>query len=114
MLFWASNDERGRPWCRDCENAKEPVTRNILDRESTLVYVGDRATWNDPKHPFRQAPFSVERVPTVIRVDPVSTTNEARTSSTGVDAQSRVMNAPRLVEGEILDEAKLKQFVSKH
>ena len=66
------------------------MTRNILDRQSTLIYVGDRATWNDPKNLFRQPPFSVERVPTVVRVDPLPHADQARTESVGVNAHDRV------------------------
>lgn len=36
---------------------------------SEIIYVGDKPTWKDPKNEYRQAPWNVTGVPTVLKYD---------------------------------------------
>lgn len=42
LILVASHEERGRPWCRDCEAAEPLIAANIAEKESTVVWVGSR------------------------------------------------------------------------
>jgi thiol-disulfide isomerase/thioredoxin len=60
----------GKSWCPDCRQA-EPVFNKVFESKPDavrIVYAGQRAEWKDPTNPWRQAPFSVKGVPTLIRV----------------------------------------------
>ncbi|KAI5055053.1 hypothetical protein GOP47_0030198 [Adiantum capillus-veneris] len=72
LLFLANRDPTlGRSWCPDCVRA-EPViykTFENFDKKVTLLraYVGDRATWRNPAHPWRvDKRFGLKGVPTLI------------------------------------------------
>ncbi|KAL8283242.1 hypothetical protein RQP46_006020 [Phenoliferia psychrophenolica] len=99
LVFSASLGERGRPW--DCENVLGPLAVALKDREASTIYVGNRDEWNAESNPFRQAPFNVERVPTVLRLpgDWKGTVEE------------RVASASRIVEADILEGSKLRAFL---
>ncbi|KAM0790684.1 hypothetical protein ACM66B_004543 [Microbotryomycetes sp. NB124-2] len=101
LVFMASH-ERGRPWCRDCENAQPYISNYIKPLESTTIYVGSRDEWNKPDNTWRQAPFNVERVPTVLKVEPVE----------HVEASTKIQHASRIVEGDILDDHKMRMFAA--
>jgi thiol-disulfide isomerase/thioredoxin len=60
----------GKSWCPDCRQA-EPVFNKVFESKPDavrIVYAGQRAEWKDPANPWRQAPFSVKGVPTLIKV----------------------------------------------
>lgn len=42
VIFFASIDESGRPWCGDCSAAEGVIARTISEERSALVYVGQR------------------------------------------------------------------------
>jgi len=43
LIFFASPDDSGKPWCPDCSEVQTEVDRYVPDNNSTLVYVGSRA-----------------------------------------------------------------------
>ncbi|BGP38601.1 hypothetical protein JCM10450v2_002550 [Rhodotorula kratochvilovae] len=101
VLFASVDPNTGKPWCPDCADVQGEVERLIPDNKSTLVFVGDRTEWRDPNNKFRQPPFSIDRIPTIIRIEQ------------GGDAVANSLDsAPRLVESELRDHAKFEQFVA--
>ncbi|KAK4701075.1 hypothetical protein P7C70_g5163, partial [Phenoliferia sp. Uapishka_3] len=100
LIFMASYEERGRPWCRDCEAAEGPIMALIPGSESSIVFVGDRETWNDPENPWRRAPFNVTKIPTILKL-----------SGDSQNVSEKVANATRIVEADILEGSKLRAFV---
>lgn len=42
LIFFASPDDSGKPWCPDCSEVQSEVDRYVPEMSSTLVYVGDR------------------------------------------------------------------------
>jgi len=99
LIFFASIDENtGRSWCPDCRAVEGPLSA-VPEGQSTLIFVGQRAEWKDPNNPFRLE-FGLTGVPTILRVE----------SADSLDHDTH--SAARLVEDEILDEAKLKKFLA--
>ncbi|BGP14563.1 hypothetical protein JCM10213_001912 [Rhodosporidiobolus nylandii] len=102
LVFFSSVDENtGKPWCPDCADVQDEVERLVPERRSTLVFVGQRNEWKTPENPFRQAPFSISKIPTIIRVE-----------QGGDSVANSLDSAPRLVEADLRDADKFKQFVS--
>ncbi|GAA6003107.1 uncharacterized protein JCM10292_002866 [Rhodotorula paludigena] len=102
LVFFSSLDEStGKPWCPDCSDVQASVDEIVPQDKSTLVFVGSREEWRDPNNKFRQPPFKVDRIPTIIRVEG----GEANVASS-------LDSAPRLIESELRDPSKLKQFVA--
>ncbi|TKW21211.1 hypothetical protein SEVIR_4G175600v4 [Setaria viridis] len=75
LLLFLADREPGSSltWCPDC-NVAEPVIYERLEalqgRDAVLLraYVGDKPTWRDPAHPWREDPkFGIKGVPTLIR-----------------------------------------------
>ncbi|KAM0755585.1 hypothetical protein T439DRAFT_320285 [Meredithblackwellia eburnea MCA 4105] len=99
LLFSSSLEERGRPWCRDCEAAQGPLAAVIPDNASSIVYVGDRETWNKPENPWKQAPFNIERIPTILKLKGEGS------------IEDKITRANRLVEAEILEGSILRAFI---
>ncbi|ORY75960.1 hypothetical protein BCR35DRAFT_306015 [Leucosporidium creatinivorum] len=101
LIFIASHEERGRPWCRDCEAAEPIIAKSVKPQESTVVWVGSREEWNKDDNVWRQAPFNVYRVPTILKVEP----------GTGTVSE-RVSIARKVVEAEILEGKVLRAFLA--
>ncbi|SCV71556.1 BQ2448_3144 [Microbotryum intermedium] len=108
LVFLASHEERGRPWCRDCEAAEPLIVKYLDERNSTVIWVGSREEWMKPDNVWRQAPWNVQRIPTLIKVE-AKTTNAATQYSS---IEERVSNASHLVEADILEGSKLREFVA--
>jgi len=73
LVFMSSRNEERKLWCPDCANAEgalqaafgEPNAPSAL-----FVYVGQREEWKPPsKNAFREEPWFVSSVPTIIRRD---------------------------------------------
>ncbi|GAA6013717.1 hypothetical protein JCM8202_000787 [Rhodotorula sphaerocarpa] len=101
LVFFASVDpQTGKPWCPDCSEVQSEVDRLVPEKSSTLVFVGDRDEWKKPENAFRQRPFNISKIPTIIRI---------QGSADNVAAE--LDSAPRLVESELRDKSKFEQFV---
>ncbi|POY72642.1 hypothetical protein BMF94_4470 [Rhodotorula taiwanensis] len=124
LVFFASVDpQTGKPWCPDCSEVQSEVERLIPEQNSTLVFVGDRTEWKKPENAFRQKPFNISKIPTIIRVEG-SADNVAAEASL-FPLRSRLVpradiweyttgqldSAPRLIESELRDRSKFEQFV---
>ncbi|KZT08663.1 uncharacterized protein LAESUDRAFT_648851 [Laetiporus sulphureus 93-53] len=71
LIFWASRDETGKPWCPDCiavDNIIQNTFQPPTGPSALLVYVGQRPEWKSPSNPFRGEPWQVESIPTIIRL----------------------------------------------
>ena len=70
VIFTGSiNEETNESWCPDCERAK-PIIQRVIDRLNGRITILKGITtedaWMDNEdHPFRQAPYEVEGVPTM-------------------------------------------------
>ncbi|EJT48370.1 hypothetical protein A1Q1_02653 [Trichosporon asahii var. asahii CBS 2479] len=95
FLVFYSNVENGQMWCPDCRDV-EDVVKNAFDAEdkpkAAIYWVGSRDQWRDKNNGAR-VDFNVNSVPTIIRYTDGTETG-------------------RLVEGEILDSSKFKDFVA--
>jgi hypothetical protein len=76
------------------------IVANISPLQGTVVYVGQREEWNETTNPWRQAPFNVERVPTILKVEPGD-----------APVAERVAKARHIVEADILFPATFKAFL---
>ncbi|EFX06600.1 duf953 domain containing protein [Grosmannia clavigera kw1407] len=82
----------GRSWCGDCRTAEPYLERKFAQKDAQVVYAGDPQKWRRTDNPFRQGPFNVTNLPTLLKV----------TS----DGQWH-----KLVEADVYDQAKLDAFV---
>ncbi|KAF8847756.1 hypothetical protein BDZ45DRAFT_606958 [Acephala macrosclerotiorum] len=84
----------GRSWCGDCRNAESFVDSKFASGvdEVKVVYAGQRDEWRKADNPWRQAPFSVTNLPTLLKV-----TSDGKWE--------------RLVEGDVYNQRKLDTFV---
>ncbi|CAG9460739.1 unnamed protein product [Pedinophyceae sp. YPF-701] len=60
----------GQPWCPDCARSLHAAEEEVVGAGGTLllVFVGDRDTWRNPKHPLRMDPdLRVTGLPTMMR-----------------------------------------------
>ncbi|GAA6061894.1 hypothetical protein JCM10212_004712 [Sporobolomyces blumeae] len=104
LVFLSSVDpSTGKMWCGDCRDVEQVVDKVVPQGDqSQLVFVGERAEWKDSNSPWRQPPFNLSAIPTIVKVT-------ASPAASSLD--SHIESAPRLVENEMKDEAKLKAFV---
>ncbi|APA16005.1 predicted protein [Sclerotinia sclerotiorum 1980 UF-70] len=102
VIFFASlKPETNESWCGDCRNAEGPLSR-FLDKAAVeervrLVYAGLQVGWRDmspgKKSPWREEPWGINRLPTVVKV-------------TGEKWE-------KLIEEDCYDEKKLSAFVAE-
>ncbi|TVY38429.1 Thioredoxin-like protein [Lachnellula occidentalis] len=92
LVVYASEID-GRSWCGDCREAEPLVDAKFVDRAEVVkvVFAGQKDEWRKADNPWRQAPFSVTNLPTLIKV-------------TGKEWE-------RLVEEDVYDQKKLDAFV---
>jgi len=72
LVFFSSRNEEGRMWCPDCRDVEQLIQDTFKTPDSPpalIVYVGQRSEWKTPSNPFRNDPFHLRAIPTVIRVD---------------------------------------------
>ncbi|SCZ89157.1 BZ3500_MvSof-1268-A1-R1_Chr1-1g00995 [Microbotryum saponariae] len=110
LVFLASHEERGRPWCRDCEAAEPLIVKYLDEKNSTVIWVGSREEWTKPDNVWRQKPWNVQRVPTLIKIEASTSANVTGQESPSIE--DRISNAPHLVEADILEGSKLRGFVA--
>ncbi|MBW0536604.1 hypothetical protein O181_076319 [Austropuccinia psidii MF-1] len=102
----SSRDSNGQMWCPDCQQMEASLVEVLPTLKSTdgliYVYVGQPNEWKSPSNVFRQAPWSVERIPTVMQVS----SNSQSLLDDRITQQS-----PRLVEAEAINITRLKEFL---
>jgi len=70
IIFYSSITEDGQMWCPECR-AVEALVRDTfkVDGPAALVaYVGNRAQWKSPLNIYRQEPWKITNVPTIVRL----------------------------------------------
>ncbi|KAH8678631.1 hypothetical protein BGZ60DRAFT_401488 [Tricladium varicosporioides] len=70
LIVLSSFAENGAYWCGDCRKA-DPYIRAKFDNQegfAKVVYAGSKAEWKDPGNPWRQTPFSITHLPTIIKI----------------------------------------------
>ncbi|GAA6011020.1 hypothetical protein JCM11491_005911 [Sporobolomyces phaffii] len=103
LVFLSSVDPAsGEMWCGDCRDTQTAIEQLVPDSQSQLVFVGEKSEWKSPDSPWRKAPFNLAAIPTIIKVE------QAQQGA----LDSSIASAPRLVEGDLRDEAKFKSFVA--
>ncbi|TVY37967.1 Thioredoxin-like protein [Lachnellula subtilissima] len=92
LVVYASH-VNGRSWCGDCREAEPLVDAKFADRTEVVkvIYAGQQDEWRKTENPWKQAPFSVTNLPTIIKV-------------TGNKWE-------RLVEEDVYNQKKLDAFV---
>ncbi|KAK9900912.1 thioredoxin-like protein [Cystobasidium minutum MCA 4210] len=83
-------------WCPDCQNAApilEKTFGNDKAPRAARVMVGERPLWKSSGNVFRQDPFKISNIPTLVRIEQGS-------------------EVGRLTEGEILDQERLAKFIA--
>ncbi|KAL4924620.1 uncharacterized protein BDV17DRAFT_274142 [Aspergillus undulatus] len=101
LSFHASPDPNtGKPWCPDVVAALPHLTEVFSASNApqvTFVEVGQKDEWREPSNVYRTT-WKLTSIPTLVRFE-------------RVDGQ--VKEVGRLVEGEILDRARLNAFVGE-
>ncbi|TDZ25882.1 Thioredoxin-like protein Clot [Colletotrichum orbiculare MAFF 240422] len=94
LVVYASH-RNGRSWCGDCTAAEPYIEKKFAgDHADTVrvVYAGLPEEWRTKDNQWRQAPFNVTNLPTLIKV-----TGEKKWE--------------KLVEADVYDQKKLDAFV---
>ncbi|TQN73038.1 Thioredoxin-like protein Clot, partial [Colletotrichum shisoi] len=93
LVVYASH-RNGRSWCGDCTAAEPYIEKKFGGDENTarVVYAGLPEEWRTKENPWRQAPFNVTNLPTLIKV-------------------SGEKKWEKLVEADVYDQKKLDAFI---
>jgi len=71
VIFYASITElNGQMWCPEC-TAVEGLVKDTFSEsgpEALVVYVGNRMQWKSPLNIYRQQPWKITNVPTIVRL----------------------------------------------
>ncbi|KAJ9150281.1 hypothetical protein NKR23_g3691 [Pleurostoma richardsiae] len=59
---------KGRSWCGDCRKAEPFLEKKFAEKDAEVVYAGEPQEWRKPDNPWRQAPFNVTNLPTLLKV----------------------------------------------
>ena len=115
-IYYSSRDASGIMWCPDCRAVESQSGVNFQWRrtswvprfclpfiwnacweipEAEIIYTGQRAEWKSPRNPYRQAPWSVTSVPTILKISPEG----------GVVA--------RIQDDDILNAVKMEEFLKE-
>ena len=63
--------------------------------------------WKNPKNPYRQSPFLIEKLPTIVKVSEAGVSG----GQCWIDDDADHMEWTRLVEGDCYDQKKLDAFI---
>ncbi|CAE6433497.1 unnamed protein product [Rhizoctonia solani] len=94
FLIFYSDIVDGQMWCPDCRNVENVVKKAFepADGPTGIIrWVGNRADWKSPSNAYRKD-FNISSIPTIVWLK---------------DGKEDA----RLVDREILDSAKLKEFL---
>ncbi|EDV92027.1 thioredoxin domain-containing protein 17 [Drosophila grimshawi] len=73
IYFFGEKDSNGQSWCPDCVAVEETVNTAFREysHQNSLIFtvdVGNRLAWKDTvDNKFRQPPYSLVEIPTLIR-----------------------------------------------
>ncbi|KDR85746.1 hypothetical protein GALMADRAFT_234806 [Galerina marginata CBS 339.88] len=69
IIFYSSIVD-GEMWCPDCRVIDNLVkeTFSAGGPEALIVYVGNRNQWKNPTNVYRQEPWKLTNVPTIVRL----------------------------------------------
>ncbi|KAF2422212.1 hypothetical protein EJ08DRAFT_483972 [Tothia fuscella] len=70
IIYASPRPSDGLMWCGDCRRA-EPLISEKFSKGSTnvrTVYAGTEVEWRTLTNPYRQPPFSIEKLPTILKV----------------------------------------------
>ncbi|KAF4827133.1 Thioredoxin-like protein Clot [Colletotrichum tropicale] len=95
LVVYASH-RNGKSWCPDCTAAEPYIEKKFAGDEGTVrvVYAGLPEEWRTKENPWRQEPFNVTNLPTLIKV-------------------SGEKKWEKLVEADVYNQKKLDAFVSR-
>ncbi|KAF8910148.1 hypothetical protein CPB84DRAFT_1764727 [Gymnopilus junonius] len=70
FVVFYSSIVNGEMWCPDCRRVEDIVKETFSgdDHDVLIVYVGDRTQWKNPTNIYRQEPWHITNVPTIIRL----------------------------------------------
>ncbi|PPQ66376.1 hypothetical protein CVT26_011095 [Gymnopilus dilepis] len=70
FVVFYSSVVNGEMWCPDCRQV-EGIVKEVFSGngpDALIVYVGDRTQWKKPDNIYRQEPWHISNVPTIIRL----------------------------------------------
>ncbi|KAF5323542.1 hypothetical protein D9611_005618 [Ephemerocybe angulata] len=71
IVFYSSVVD-GQLWCPDCRDV-DPLIKEVFEPEdgpsALIVYVGNRQQWKTPDNIWRQEPWKITGVPSVVRLE---------------------------------------------
>jgi len=71
VIFYASRDDDGNMWCPDCRIVEDLIERTfapVNGPSGLIVYVGQRIEWKTEANFFRAAPWRIQSIPTVVKL----------------------------------------------
>lgn len=72
VIFYSSRDESGKMWCPDCRDVEDLIARKFAPADGPsglIIYVGQRLEWKTEANKFRSAPWRIQSIPTIVRVN---------------------------------------------
>ncbi|KAF8971733.1 hypothetical protein BDZ97DRAFT_1141472 [Flammula alnicola] len=71
-IIFYSSIVHGEMWCPDCRAVEQLVKETFSNEDSgpegLIVYVGDRTQWKTPSNIYRQEPWHISSVPTIVKL----------------------------------------------
>jgi len=70
FIIFYSSIVHGEMWCPDCRAVDQLVKETFSEEypAALIVYVGNKAQWRNPSHVYRQAPWRITGVPTIVKM----------------------------------------------
>ncbi|KAH9816148.1 hypothetical protein DFH28DRAFT_1125587 [Melampsora americana] len=110
IIFYSShNSNNGQMWCKDCVRFQENLIDffknekyQTLQDQLIYVYVGEQDQWRSSDNVYKQSPWSITKLPTILKISPDEKPLHERVSP--FDS--------RLVEDEANDQEKLLNYLT--
>jgi thiol-disulfide isomerase/thioredoxin len=138
VVYASPRPSDGLSWCGDCRRAEPLITKKLSARADhvKIVHAGSEAEyvpatlyemksdereqltamrrWRSPSNPWRQSPFLIAKLPTIIKVTESGDEGVCCVDGQcGIDEEADGTVWNRLVEEECFDENKLDAFLGK-
>ncbi|CDM29252.1 hypothetical protein DTO013E5_5948 [Penicillium roqueforti] len=87
-----------QPWCPDVRDALPHINKAFAGDDApdlAIIEVGQKPEWNNPQNVYRKT-WGTKNIPALVRYEQVN---------------GKVTETGRLVEGEILNKKKLREFI---